>query len=162
MDIHIFNRAIETWRAAGRAAGAFAAVHRRSLRAEGRWSNADRRPRTGAALGEEYPRLCEEFRDSDGRPPRHTFFYPIEMYDETELDALAGPCRLGLCEVEIHLHHDGDTSENLKRTLLTFKEVLAVRHGLLARHRETRALAYGFVHGVWALDNSRPEGAAAA
>jgi len=107
---------------------------------------------------EDYPRLCEEFRDSDGRPPRYTFFYPIEMYDETELDALAGLCWRGLCEVEIHLHHDGDTSENLKRTLLTFKEVLAVRHGLLARHRETRALAYGFVHGVWALDNARPDG----
>src|SRR5271166_4413500 len=107
---------------------------------------------------EDYPRLCEEFRDSDGRPPRYTFFYPIEMYDETELDALAGLCRLGLCEVEIHLHHDGDTSENLKRTLLTFKEILAVRHGLLARHRETRALVYGFVHGVWALDNARPDG----
>src|SRR4051812_43120764 len=23
---------------------------------------------------EEYPRLCGRFRDSDGRPPRHTFF----------------------------------------------------------------------------------------
>ena len=27
---------------------------------------------------EDYPRFCQEFRDSDGRPPRHTFFYPIE------------------------------------------------------------------------------------
>ena len=59
---------------------------------------------------EDYPRLCQEFRDSDGRPPRHTFFYPIEMYDEAEVDALARLCRLGLGEVEIHLHHDVDTS----------------------------------------------------
>lgn len=81
---------------------------------------------------EEYPRLCEEFRDSDGRPPRHTFFFPIEQYDEEEVDVLAGLCRLGLAEVEIHLHHDRDTSENLERTLLAFKEVLARRHGLLA------------------------------
>jgi hypothetical protein len=104
------------------------------------------------------PRLCQEFRDSDGRPPQHTFFYPIEMYDEAELDALAGLCRLGLGEVELHLHHDNDTSEKLRRTLLSFKELLARRHGLLARHRETGALAYGFVHGNWALDNSRPDG----
>src|SRR5262249_56333811 len=31
----------------------------------------------------EYPRLFGEFRDSDGRPPRHTFFYPLEQYDRT-------------------------------------------------------------------------------
>jgi hypothetical protein len=107
---------------------------------------------------EDYPRLCQEFRDSDGRPPRHTFFYPIEQYDESDLDALAEICGLGLGEVEIHLHHDHDTSENLQRTLMTFKEVLARRHGLLARHRETGEVAYGFVHGNWALDNARPDG----
>jgi hypothetical protein len=107
---------------------------------------------------EDYPRLCEQFRDSDGRPPRHTFFYPIEMYDEAEVEALAAICRLGLGEVEIHLHHDADTSENFRRTLLTYKELLARRHGLLSRHRETGSLAYGFVHGNWALDNSRPDG----
>ena len=32
------------------------------------------------------------------------------------------------------------------------------RHGLLARNRNTGELAYGFVHGNWALDNSRPDG----
>ncbi len=108
---------------------------------------------------EDYPRFCQEFRDSDGRPPRHTFFYPIEQYVDSDLDALAEICRLGLGEVEIHLHHDHDTSENLHRTLMTFKEVLARNHGLLARHRETGEVAYGFVHGNWALDNARPDGA---
>ena len=107
---------------------------------------------------EDYPRLCQEFRDSDGRPPRHTFFYPIEQYDESDLGALAEICRLGLGEVEIHLHHDRDSAENLERTLTTFKELLARQHGLLARHRDTGELAYGFVHGDWALDNARPDG----
>ena len=107
---------------------------------------------------EDYPRLCQEFRDSDGRAPQHTFFYPIEMYDREQLDELARLCRLGLGEVEIHLHHDGDTSDNLERMLLKFRDMLVDRHGLLARHRVTSALAYGFVHGCWALDNSRPDG----
>jgi len=107
---------------------------------------------------EDYPKLCRRFRDSDGCPPRHTFFYPIEMYDEEQLEELTTLCRLGLGEVEIHLHHDRDTSEVLRRTLLRFKELLAERHGLLARHRATGELAYGFVHGNWALDNSRPDG----
>src|SRR6516162_2068715 len=30
---------------------------------------------------EEYPRLYGGFRDSDGRPPRHTWFYPVEEYE---------------------------------------------------------------------------------
>jgi hypothetical protein len=107
---------------------------------------------------EEYPRLCRDHRDSDGLQPRHTFFYPIEQYHEEEVAALAGLCRLGLGEVEVHLHHDGDTPDNLRHTLLASKELLARRHGLLARHRVSGATAYGFVHGVWALDNARSDG----
>src|SRR6516164_8874378 len=57
---------------------------------------------------EEYPRRFGEFRDSDGRPPRYTFFYPAEQYEAGLLDALAGLCRVGFAEVEIHLHHDRD------------------------------------------------------
>jgi hypothetical protein len=106
----------------------------------------------------EYPRLFGEFYDSDGRPPRHTFFYPMEKYRPTHLDALARMCRDGFGEVEIHLHHDGETAEQLREMLNGYKETLVGRHGLLARHRRTGEPAYGFVHGNWALDNSRPDG----
>jgi hypothetical protein len=71
---------------------------------------------------------------------------------------LAGLCRAGYGEVEVHLHHDNDTAENLRRTLLDFKLALAERHGLLSRDRETGEVAYGFIHGNWALDNSRSDG----
>src|SRR5262245_18721284 len=30
---------------------------------------------------EDYPKTLGEFRDSDGRPPRHTFFFPPEEYE---------------------------------------------------------------------------------
>jgi hypothetical protein len=106
----------------------------------------------------EYPRLFGRFRDSDGRPPRHTFFYPIDMYEPAHVDALAELCRAGFAEMEVHYHHDGDNSENLRERLLEFKELLAKRHNLLSRHRKTGNLAYGFIHGDWALDNSRPDG----
>ncbi|HMF14293.1 MAG TPA: hypothetical protein VKE94_18380 [Gemmataceae bacterium] len=126
-------------------------------------------PERGGALAElaearvrawenEYPRLFGAFQDSDGRPPRHTFFYPMEKYRRSHLDALARLCRAGFGEVEIHLHHDGDTSDRLRRTLTDAKQVLVDNHGLLARHRVTGQPAYGFVHGDWALDNSRPDG----
>jgi hypothetical protein len=60
--------------------------------------------------------------------------------------------------VEVHLHHDRDTAEGLRRKLLSFTERLAGRHGLLSRHARTGELAYGFIHGNWALNNSRPDG----
>jgi hypothetical protein len=107
---------------------------------------------------QEYPQRFGDFRDSDGRPPRHTFFYPMEKYEEEHLDALAGLCRAGYGEVEVHLHHDGDTADRLYRNLLAFKRILSERHGLLARRRDTGEVVYGFIHGDWALDNSGPCG----
>jgi hypothetical protein len=106
----------------------------------------------------QYPDLFDAFRDSDGRPPRHTFFFPIDQYDDQHVAALAGLCRRGFGEVEIHLHHDHDTADNLRRTLENYKLIFAERHGLLSRRRGSGEIAYGFVHGNWALNNSRPDG----
>jgi hypothetical protein len=105
-----------------------------------------------------YPHLFGGFRDSDGRPPRHSFFYPLEQYDQWEMDRLSDLCRQGFGEVEVHLHHDNDTADNLRRTLADYTRMLADRHGLLARDRRTGEVRYGFIHGDWALANSRPDG----
>ncbi|MEO8164843.1 MAG: hypothetical protein ABI619_05545 [Betaproteobacteria bacterium] len=59
--------------------------------------------------------------------------------------------------MEVHLHHDNDTAENLRATLESFKENLCGRHGLL-RKDEQGQIRYAFIHGNWALDNSRPDG----
>ena len=107
---------------------------------------------------EGYPNLFSQLRDSDGQPPRHTFFYPLEMYRAQEVDQIATLCRMGFGEIEIHLHHDKDTSENLRRSLLEYKQLLHERHGLLPRRKSDGELQYAFVHGNWALDNSRPDG----
>ena len=106
----------------------------------------------------EYPRLFDRFRDSAGRPPRHTFFYPQDEYEPHLVDPIAGLCRQGYGEVEIHLHHDRDTAAGLAQKLVEFKTTLANRHGLLSRHRATGEIGYGFIHGNWALDNSRRDG----
>jgi hypothetical protein len=106
----------------------------------------------------DYPRQFGRFRDSDGRPPRYTFFYPIEEYEAEYLDLLAGLCRAGFGEVELHLHHHNDTAANFREQLLSARSVFAERHGLLARRRDTGAPAYGFIHGNWALCNSHPGG----
>jgi hypothetical protein len=106
---------------------------------------------------EDYPIILSKYRDSDGKPPRHTFFYPLEQFDPAEMNLISELCRAGFGEVEVHLHHDRDTSENLRRQLLRYTQMLADRYGLLATHRRDGGIAYGFVHGNWALDNSRPD-----
>ncbi len=107
---------------------------------------------------DDYPRRFSSVRDADGKPPRHTFFTPIEEYDAEHLDALAGLCRQGFGEVEVHLHHDGDTADSLRVMLSEAVRTLADRHGLLARRRDNGAPAYAFVHGNWALNNARADG----
>lgn len=104
-----------------------------------------------------YPGLASRFRDADGRPPRHTFFYPAEQYRAEHLERLATPVRAGYGEVEVHLHHDGDTSAGLRQKLLEFAERLH-GHGHLGTERAGGAVRFGFIHGNWALDNSRPDG----
>lgn len=100
----------------------------------------------------QYPALFDRFRDSDGRPPQHSFFFPAEVYRPEHLDSLAGLCAEGFGEVEVHLHHGHDTSANLREQLESFTTSLAERHGLLSRFPDGR-LAYAFIHGNWALDN---------
>lgn len=105
---------------------------------------------------EGYAKLAGRFRDAGGRPPRHSFFFPGEQYHPRWLDALARLTREGYGEVELHLHHDGDTPAGLKRDLTHYVEQLA-RHGHLARDRSGRP-RYAFIHGNWCLANARPDG----
>jgi hypothetical protein len=106
---------------------------------------------------QEYPRLFSHYRDSDGRPPRHSFFFPIDEYDATHVDRIADLCRHGFGELEIHLHHDGDTAESLTQRLNEFVRIFRDRHGVLPSDKNGRT-RFGFIHGNWALDNSRPDG----
>ena len=106
---------------------------------------------------EEYPALAARYHDCLGRTPKHTFFYPAEEYEPELLDPLAQLHRSGYGDVEIHLHHDNDSSDNLRETLERFTSLLHVSHGLLQKDSHGR-LSYGFIHGNWALDNSRPDG----
>lgn len=96
-------------------------------------------------------------RDSDGTKFRHTNFYPAEQYDRDLLNVLAEMQAEELGEVEVHLHHGverPDTSENLSRQLIAFRDVLAERHKCLSRTNIEATPRYAFVHGNLALANS--------
>lgn len=105
---------------------------------------------------EGYAAAVRGFRDADGRPPRHTFFFPGEEYAPSYLDRLARLAAQGFGEVELHLHHDDDTPDGLRRKLLEYTAAFA-RHGHLSRDPDGRP-RYAFVHGNWALANGRADG----
>ncbi len=105
---------------------------------------------------EGYPRLAARFRDADGRPPQHSFFFPGEQYDQVTLSMLAELARAGFGEVELHLHHDGDTAAKLRADVLDYLAKLA-SHGHLSRDPDGR-LRYAFIHGNWCLSNARRDG----
>jgi hypothetical protein len=105
----------------------------------------------------EYPKAAERWRDADGRPFVHTYFYPAEQYDRGHISRLAEHCRAGWGEIEIHLHHGiplPDTAANLRQTLVSFRDKLALEHCCLSRAESDVSPRFCFVHGNFALANS--------
>jgi hypothetical protein len=107
------------------------------------------------AWSEGLPDLARRFRDADGRPPRHTFFFPGEEYDGAFVEPLADLVGAGLGEVEVHLHHDGDTRSSLREKLARTLRDLG-RHGVVPRVGASPA--WCFIHGNWSLANGRRDG----
>ena len=106
----------------------------------------------------DYPIMAAQYTDADGYHPKHSFFFPEEEYRKEHLDKLSDLCARGFGEIEIHLHHENDTSDNLRATLTNFAELLYKDHGALSLDPETGKPTYAFIHGNWALDNSHAHG----
>lgn len=106
----------------------------------------------------EYPALAQRFVDSDGCHPKHTFFFPEEEYRREHLDKLSALCGQGFGEIEVHLHHDNDTSDGLRDKLRRFVAVLDEQHGAIGKERASGRPAWAFIHGNWCLDNSGVDG----
>jgi hypothetical protein len=104
-----------------------------------------------------WPQIAGRHVDAAGHAPCYTFFYPEEQYHPAAIDALARLAGIGIADVEVHLHHDGDSEGAFVDRMGRFIERLHTRHGLL--HRDDSGIRFGFIHGNWALDNSLPGGA---
>jgi hypothetical protein len=110
---------------------------------------------------DEYIKLArktgEAVRDVNGTKFRHTNFYPIEQYHHSLLEKLSQMQAEGLGDTEIHLHHGvekPDTSENLRKTLIEYRDIFADEHKLLSRFNGDKMPRWAFVHGNLALANS--------
>jgi len=104
-----------------------------------------------------YPKLADKFADSDGFHPKHSFFFPEEEYRPEHIEAIGSLCEKGLGEVEVHLHHDNDSEQGFRNKLISFRNTLYEQHGLLGTDTNDQPV-YSFIHGNWALNNSRPDG----
>ena len=111
-----------------------------------------------ATLLEAYPRLADKHHDAAGNPPRRTWFFPPHCHRNGNLRKLTALCQQGYGEIELHLHHGKvapDTPENLERTIR-----LCIRDysefGVFGTEKGEKK--YGFIHGDWALNNSRKGG----
>lgn len=110
-----------------------------------------------ALWNDKWPRVADDApRDSAGQRPQYTFFYPQEEYNRQILDGIAQMVRYGVGDVEVHLHHQNERPDSFADKVTGFCRRLTNDHGLL-RQLNGRTV-FGFIHGNWALDNSRPDG----
>jgi hypothetical protein len=101
--------------------------------------------------GTRYAAMAAHHRDSVGRPPQHTFFYPGEQSSAPIMLALRDIVRAGLGEVELHYHHGWDTEQTLRERLLKAIHEFQQYGFLKTVDGKTR---FGFIHGNDGLDNS--------
>ncbi len=120
------------------------------------WRNDDeaRGEKRVRAWLDRYPSLGR-FRDADGRPPQHSFFFPGEEYRPRFFEPLDALVQQGFGEVELHMHHADSSESQMREEILGYLETFA-RHGHLSRNGGRPR--YAFIHGNWALANARPDG----
>jgi len=98
-----------------------------------------------------YVALAARHRDSTGRPPQHTWFYPGEQASNRVLELLSTMTKAGLGEVELHHHHSFFTEDRL-RTAIASAIAQFQEHGFL--RTADGHTQFAFVHGNSGLDNS--------
>jgi len=104
---------------------------------------------------EKFPEIASKYLDADGKHPQYTWFYPFHEYSIDNLQNLSQLCYKGFGEIELHLHHLDNTSAGLEEKLNRAKELFSLHGALITCEKEPKK-TYGFIHGMFALDNSIP------
>lgn len=126
---------------------------------EPKWNHADEKQQQErvSTWVDNYPKMAVRHSDSDGKCPRHTWFYPYDEFVDWQMEKLSDLCKRGFGEIELHLHHDNDTSESLTAKIESAKKLFS-SYSALDCHKNDDGIYYCFVHGNWSLDNSRKDG----
>jgi hypothetical protein len=132
-----------------------------------------------AAWVDDYIAMASRHVDADGRHPIHSYFLlfgsvPIDKTSksapaidpdclEKTLIKLNQVTYAGYGEVEFHCHHgiedeskrtEEEAAVDLLNLIVQAREDFN-RHGALVTAEPSPRFTYGFIHGMWALDNSR-------
>jgi len=107
-----------------------------------------------------FPLLAGRHKDSDGIAPQHTFFLPPHRGRGEHLKKIVELCSIGFGEVEMHLHHERqepwpDDAFSLRKKITDCIEDFS-RYNIFCLPGGQRR--YAFIHGDWALANSREKG----
>ncbi|HOW42778.1 MAG TPA: hypothetical protein PLF03_03850 [Candidatus Omnitrophota bacterium] len=102
--------------------------------------------------------MAKQFRDSDGKVPQHTWFYPPH-HQEAFLEDLVTLCKKGFGEIEMHMHHNRmnpfpEINDSFRVKLLKCVEDYS-KYGIFCLPDGSKK--FGFIHGDWSLDNARGE-----
>ncbi len=100
----------------------------------------------------EYRKMAYRHIDSDGEYLKHTFFYPIERFRGYQIDSLVNLCSEDVGEIEVHLHHYDVGEDSLRKIYQNGLDSLKAHGALLSPDDQTH---FAFIHGNFALDNSR-------
>lgn len=103
-----------------------------------------------------YPKLAAKHSDSHGVHPKHTWFYALDLLRESELLQLRSLVESDLGEVELHWHHDHDTTDSFLEKLREGLLVLQ-KYGFMRPVEKDKMGCFGFIHGNWSLNNARGE-----
>lgn len=94
----------------------------------------------------EYSRIAKFHHDSCGKFPVHTIFYSEEDYNPQLLDILNRLYKQNLADIEIMLPLTNEPTDNFKRKVEEFRDVLFHHHGFLRKGADEK-ITYGFSHG---------------
>jgi hypothetical protein len=119
---------------------------------------------------DDYKAMADRHMDADGRHPIHSYFLICEPGITTErLDAtlarLNHVAYSGFGEVELHLHHGliDESVRTQEEATTDFLNILSKAktqynaRGALLTAEPSPKCTFGFIHGMWALDDSRLE-----
>jgi hypothetical protein len=107
---------------------------------------------------DEYVPMARLHPDADGRFPQHTWF--CRSLDPESLRIISRCVFAGCGEMEIHIHHgssndDGrDNTADMSGSIDQYVEELQTTGACLTAEAVPKS-AWAFIHGNWALDNSR-------
>lgn len=98
-----------------------------------------------------WPDIVKGHKDADGVIPQYTWFYFLDGYKAEVLKELSKLPKMGMGEIEVHLHHSNDTPKTFREKLRRAKREYQKVGALITIDGKEH---FAYIAGNWALDNS--------